>query len=778
MTPGGPDGAPRHLTDRAPRRVANRAPAPVDAARLGAARLGAARLGALPALLLALLLVLLLALPGARAAEPPPAWVIPGGQEPVLRALLTPSAAPLAGAFETVSIAAHEDHVAARYAARGGGDGFVLELWHPTAAAPGDERTERFALRFPQGRPGADVQAALAAQVRAHEGAFLWKPRTPRPPGADGSGDAERAPDPGGPPSGGAPSDAVGPPPEWHDAQRTAAARVIAFGLLALFALSLPLLGRAARDALVALSRAERLAVLGAAALGLVVRLAAPHRLVKVFFGYEEVDAALDLVRLPKYGSSVPALHHVALLAGPADYDTVLVLHSVLGALSVPLFALWLRRLAAPRGAVGVAAFALALLPLFVKDHNSESYLVPALFWLSAGLLLLLDAADGRRLAWPAAAVALGLAILARPLVHVFAPALVVVTLTGAGLPAGALRAGLRRAWPFALALAALLVPNALHVLAAARLQAAEGSLPGLAGGDGLRLLTLPGRLVTENVAFDPAFVPTAVPALALAAAVLARGRLRRNLLLLLGVAVAWWAASFVDLPAVSRPRLQAPGVLLVTLAAAVGAVLLIDRVRARGRRAAARSLAVALAAAAAASAAFTIPALWARGNADEEARAFAAAVAHLPPEPVVFVRLGPGDEPRWAVHRAGPERLLLEVQRGDTVLGIGEYLDADPADRPVYAWLGVRCHAASREGRAASPLPPGRAHPLCERLRSRPHTVVFEREVPNHPAADFPWYPEDRPTLPVALIRLAPAAGSPGAATPAPPAAGGRELP
>lgn len=701
--------------------------------------------------------LLLLTCASATAAEgdTPARHVIPGGQETVLRRLLTPAEAPLAGAWTLDGIEAREDRVLAHYA---GADGarFTVELHHGSQASPADRRTERFAVRFPP--PGAPepVRDALERQLRAHEGGFLWKRAGP-PVAAGGPappGSAAVAPGTGAAPPDGPPA----PRGDWRDPRLGALVRPIALGLLLVFALCLPVLVGAVRSALQALGRRERVAVLAAAGAGLVVRLLAPHQFVKVFMGYGQVNAAWDFERLPRYGSSVPALHHVALRLGPADYDTVLYLHSLLGAATVLLLPLWFRRLGAPRGSAAVGAALLALLPLFVKDHNSESYLVPSLFWLSAGLVLITAAAHGRRAAWPAAAVALALACLARPFNHLFVPALVVLTFLAGDLPRGALRRDLRWALPSALGAALLIVPNLLHVVAAARHFAAAGALPGLSSGAGAGAdwAGLPVKLVTENAAFDPALVPTVVPALALVALLLARGRLRRTFLGLAGVAVVWWAVFFVDLPPISRPRLQAPGLAGLALLAGAGAVLAVERVRARGRAAAARWLGAALGLVTAVSAAFTIPALWARGNADEEADAFAAALGPLPPEPVVFVRLGEGDEPRWQVHRAWPDRLPLTVVRGDTVLGIADFLASGPVDRPVYVYLGVRCHAASREGRRGSPLPAGRAHPLCERVRALPLVPVFERNVPNHPSADFPWYPEDRPTLPVGLYRLA----------------------
>ena len=175
-------------------------------------------------------------------------------------------------------------------------------------------------------------------------------------------------------------------------------------------------------------------------------------------------------------------------------------------------------------------------------------------------------------------------------------------------------------------------------------------------------------------------------------------------------------------------------------------------------------SVAALLAAGLAVHAALTVPALWARGNADEEADFFAEAIRALPPEPVLFVRLGEGDRPRWDVHRGYPDHLPLTRGRGDTVLSVTDFFDVPRSERRAFFYLGVRCYAASRELRLREDAPDlgGRLHPLCEEMRRRYRLTPvagLARELPNHPDADFPWYPTDRATLPVGLYEI----GAPG---------------
>ena len=699
--------------------------------------------------LAASLLALALGSLSARAAGPE-RYVVAAGQEAILERMLTPRTGALAAGWELVGITASAGEVAARYRGRDGRPDVSATLRHASATETPALRSVHFGIGcVPE---GSEACLELVEQIRAGEDGFVWKRLRQTPPprtGDEGEGPSVARPPHPGPRFDPHPSPAL-------IAERAAA--WVALLLLALFALSLPFLVRATTRLLAGDGRREAPWVAGLTVAGLAVRLVAPHRLVMVFMGYPLLHDAVRLAPLPKYGSAVPALHHVVFQVLPLDYTSVLLVHSVLGALTIPLAAALLRRTVRIPGAAAVAAGLLAFLPLFVKDHNSESYLVAAVFWLFAGLALLHDALDrDDRLGLVAAAVSLSLAAAARPLMYILVPAAALGSVAGAY---GHFRP-LRRQWGLCFGLVfvsgLLLLPNALHVLAATGEQVASGALP---GWDRVSVLSMLGSVFTDNIVFLPAWVPTLIPLLAVSGVILApRGR-RRALGVLLALALLWWALYFLDMPPISRPRLQSPGILLTTLVASAGAVLVVQAAARRFGRRVTVPAALVLAVGVAAHAGLTVPALWARGNADEEADHFATAVAALPSESVLFVRLGEADAPRWGVHRAYPDHLPLTLQRRDTVLSIGDLLDLDlgPRGRRVFYYEGVRCFAAAREGGGASPLPAGRRHPLCEemhrRFELRPVAAVAT-SVPNRYASDFPWYPSDRETLPVGLFEL-----------------------
>ena len=159
--------------------------------------------------------------------------------------------------------------------------------------------------------------------------------------------------------------------------------------LLSLWALPLALRDSVTFESLEGEGRRWRWFVLFAPLLALTLRALAPHRMVMVYFGYLHVEQAVDLDVLPRYGSASAALYHALFKFGAADHGSVQWVHVALGSLSVwPIGALAGRCVGGGKAAVRVAALtaiAIAVLPLSIMDHGSESILVPAnLWWLSA----------------------------------------------------------------------------------------------------------------------------------------------------------------------------------------------------------------------------------------------------------------------------------------------------------------------------------------------------------------------------------------------------------
>ena len=109
-------------------------------------------------------------------------YVIPGGQEPLVRRMVSPSL-PSGWRFVRASISA--DEVEARYHRAGDGVHASMVLSRDV----GDVAASRFAVRFLSSRGDEGVRAlrsCLVASVRAAESEFVWAPASPpRPPPAD-----------------------------------------------------------------------------------------------------------------------------------------------------------------------------------------------------------------------------------------------------------------------------------------------------------------------------------------------------------------------------------------------------------------------------------------------------------------------------------------------------------------------------------------------------------------------------------------------------------------
>lgn len=706
--------------------------------------------------------------PGAEPDEDLGRYVIPRGNEAILIRMIGEDNPELIVAWSVDGIAVSAQQVKARLVGKSEYPDLRVTLRHlsaepaePTSGRGERFETERFSVTIESlsGHLPSRARVVIEAGVRAHENLFVWKRVT----------DPTRSED-RGEPAAARVEDGRGFT-RWF-----VVARAVGFALLVLFGAALPLLGWVAWRRWRSLGRGERRAVLWAGLVGLVLRLLWPNRMVMVFMGYPLIDQAYTLDALPKYGAAVPTLHHVILRLFGADYGVVLWAHSFLGALTVPLAALFLRGLGAGRGAAAAAAWCLAVLPFFLRDHSSESYLVPAMFWLMAGLVALQSAL--RRPAWSGATVAvfaaalvsLALALTSRPFNYLIVPLLggLTVWATGRALRASGARLQVVPwpAWGVLVGLLLAVMPNLLHVLTFGREQVAAGALPGLTGAFGAGGL---GRLMqtawSGHLAFDVRHIPPVVPLLAVLAPFVApRGR-RLTMVALLFIAGLWWTLVGIDLPAVSRPRLQSPGILLMVLAAAASAAWVIAWLDRRAGRPLAVSVGALLSAVVVVWGGVTLQSSLVRGPSDEEADFFTRAVLELPARPVRFVRLGETDLPRGHVHRAYPEGLPLKHRRGDSVWDVRSYLEVDAESREAlvrgddlaYYYQGVRCYARCQYDSEASVVWPGGLHPLCAAMRPYIVETVLEERVPNRFEVEFPWYPTDLDTLEVGLYRVAP---------------------
>ena len=452
---------------------------------------------------------------------------------------------------------------------------------------------------------------------------------------------------------------------------------------------------------------------------GLALRLGLPCKLVLYYLGYEQAAIADTLTGIPKYGPAGFVLYHLLFQATGPSTAAMVEVTRVMGSLMPLLSAATLARLGAGRRPVALAALAVAFVPLFFRNAVTESLLVPMLAWLllavHAGLAWRAER-DARDLA--VAVVAALLSMLTRPETLGLGPlALALVVTLGPRSP--------RRRWlPLAGAAVTALVVLGVRL---AQLwwrmgdEVALGNTPQITHMGVLDwALTLAWEgLVTRDSALWPRFFPV-VPVTALALAAPAFATHRRTSLRLLGVAVPWLAASRLDLPYMSLPRVQEPGLLFLTLAAVLGADGLLTASLRLGRRAAMAVAALLLVATVAASA-YTVPGLWERTTADDEEDLIALALPLLPTGAFVLARRGFDDAPAERLPLHFPD---YEVPPPGRTIPLQQLLDTG-VQGPTYVWLGTRCFL-----RACSA---GGEHPACAEVRRRFRLEpVLERDVPN----------------------------------------------
>lgn len=458
-----------------------------------------------------------------------------------------------------------------------------------------------------------------------------------------------------------------------------------------------------------------------------VLRAAAPHRLVMVHFGWLHLDQAAFLHELPRYGPATSVLDHALFWVTGPSAAAVQWMHTVLGALTVPLLAVLALRWSGGRPQAAWAAAAMVgAMPLLLLDHGSESMLVPAMLWWSAAVVCLGAALRGSGTGpWLAALVLLLLCALARPdCMLVGAPTALAAAWPGAQRPAWT------RSWRPLVVLAGLFAVLALPDLAWLRDRTADdvalGNLPRLNGGF---FADLPRRLAQGWVILDPRYFP--LPILALAAFA-AGGRSAGRAALAWGLALAWALPMLLDFNESSKLRLHVPSAEVVTLAAALGWADLASRL-------AGRSAAWTWAAGAAVvcAALWTVRPVFAPQNSDfAEAAVEAAGALAKDGKPTALVVRAYVDEPSFGVHLYWPESML---EPGDRWLSVADWQAGRlrPGERALGV-LDVRCWAALPDRRTFAGM-----HPACALLdRARVGPPLWQAEVPNVGERGFSWYP------------------------------------
>lgn len=496
--------------------------------------------------------------------------------------------------------------------------------------------------------------------------------------------------------------------------------------------------------------RADRRMALAVLGVALVARLLWPWRLTAVYFGYEWFAHAAYLDSVPRYGPGSTALWGMVL--GPqSDHRAVLALQALVGAFTCSLWALAVARAARQLQAGWWVGAALALTPVVLRDHGSESMHVPALAGAAAA-------------AWAAAEIA------QRP-----------SRLFGALLTAGCAFAALSRfdvgpvalaaaaaiawiaapqkpwrhqRWPWVLAAASVLLALARALHWAGR-DLDRGNLPQLVEWQ----RWLPERLAGDVLLWRGDWLPlglwvAVILWLAVGRAAPAAPQVparHHRWLLLLPLALLAVLPSWLDYNETSLPRLQQPAAQLAILC---GGALLAQLAQQLGPTR--RWLPWAIAGAWLLSALPTLPLCLRQTNAHQEDRLLLRTAAEL-------AQRVPADQPAWLAVRsyADGETAGLHLHqptyafgavRLTTVTAAEQVLRQCPDLQPrLYFLRSLRCSAAPR----------GQPHPgelaACATLSRWPgRQVLWEETLAN--AGDSPtfdWY-GSAPHLPVGLYQLA----------------------
>lgn len=521
-------------------------------------------------------------------------------------------------------------------------------------------------------------------------------------------------------------------------------------------------------------SRNEKLGVMGLTALSALVRvLVVPHVLVKVGMVHPLMSASIALENLPRYGAAGPTLYHILFQVLPTHTDTILWFHTAVSLANAVMAIVFLRRHLKLEGAVVGLALFLCLTPVFLRDGNSESLLVPGTFLLLSGGILFSRFFDDCRKRWLFLAVPpLALTLHLRPEFLLVTP----LFLTVVAVPR--FQRERRMAWLVApvVLLAFLAIPYVQFLTSAMEIEMSRGNFE----QGKLSVIHSLVRLFQDNMLLSPKVFPFAVGLLALTGLVLSlvlkRDRLR--LVPLFGFATAWYGVYYMDFNPESMLRLHVPGSLFFS-GVASWAVATLHRLA--GTRRIKDSVALLVAVAFVSTAAYNSFFVFFRTNYHTQDRWFDEVVAALPEEPVTFVVLTGNDEPTRAfsestfatappgaegmapVHRYYPTWQLQPPLRNDSVVSIRQWSLTPTRDtRRAFFFLSTQCYAIREEHGAelwgipaTSDVP---MHPACRwmLLKHQLKPIIAVR-IPNlsEYSPPFKWYPDTLTDMVIGLFEV-----------------------
>ncbi len=548
--------------------------------------------------------------------------------------------------------------------------------------------------------------------------------------------------------------------PAWGRRLIDSVERAQAFLLLLLSGIAvlmlLPVLARRFREK----TPAERLFFGAFLAIALILRLLAPHRLVMNCSGYGLIEQAIHFGELRKYGAGTPLFYHLLLQVVPGEGDAYLRINTIVGWLTLPLAALWLDRIVKRPWVGTLFLLLMAVLPLSIKDHNSESNLIPVLFFFFIGLNWLEEYRDSRRL--PHLLFSIGtllFTVYSRPFFLIFVPAAVLFSHLTRTLSNRPRMDGKSLFLAFSGGLLFLL-PHLVFLLMA---YVEETSHGGAGGFETVFSAPLTDYLSGKNILFRPDYFPPGYLLLWAPAFAVSLVAVRRRLAFLLAMNMLFVILYFADLPEPSVPRLFMPSVVFAVMIAAIGLERL-SRKHADSKKGRGKlifwGLILGL------SMPLPVRTLWAPTNDDEEHRMLEEAARRLPERGARLGILWYGDAPyTWGVFRDYPEYLFRPPRRDVELVRLEGMLEGASMrpwmrteEKTDYVYLGSRCYWLNRHvpkkidsGRISEALiGKDYIHPLCKKIKdSLILEPIIEKRIPNHAPGDhFTWYPPRKELL------------------------------
>lgn len=481
----------------------------------------------------------------------------------------------------------------------------------------------------------------------------------------------------------------------------------------------------------------------------LFIHLIVPHRLVMTYSGYGIMDQAMTFAKLKKYGAGTPFFYHFFYLFLPNTDKVYLWINTIAGWLTLVIASIWFAGYMKNTKLIFALLFLMAIDPIVLKDHNSESNFIPTLFFFFVALNWLeiyKVSRDKKSLLF--SLVSFLFVIYSRPFFIIFVPLIVLIEQLTSETKL-VTRKTLKQIATAILIACVVVLPHIVFLIVSYYLEMDTGHSEGFSRVFDAAIYKF---FSDENVFVRFDMTPFMFIFLWSFSLLHLKKREKLKLISLFLLSFAMFCLYFIDSPPPSLPRLQMVPHYFFCMISAYGLVNIQKVIASRKNNPLFLSMVPAVILLS------VYPAttfLWTPINDWEEDKALRESVLLIPETAKVLGRLAEKDEPHtFGIFRNYPDYLFkrkipeLKVLNLTNMLKALEQEDKQDIAAGYYVYLGTRCYALILDHETGrdfngNVVDENYLHPGCKEIRDKfVLKPIYEIMAINHEMkSSFVWY-------------------------------------